>query len=132
MQGQSNSTFIEKFSPLLKKHDVHCEKDFNVFIHYECDRTNYSKIEFSLVNIPITEIITKFKAKYFMKELFKQVRNLDSIGLYDHETLSILLPSTSYVEAVRFVYKLHQISGFKKKVLNFEVYTYPYIWATDF
>ncbi|MCK4798482.1 MAG: hypothetical protein KAT05_13965 [Spirochaetes bacterium] len=117
---------------LKKKYNIYDREEFRQSITYECNRTNHSAIEFSLVIFFINKNITSKQIfKKFIKLLSERVRALDIIGSFDEKSLGIMLPSTSYDEAYKFVTKLNIDNNFKNIFLFYNIYNYPKIWYND-
>ena len=132
MENLKYNINIKEFKNIIKKYNILDKKEFNQFITYECNRTNRSDIEFSLILFSINKIASsKQILKKIIKFLLNKVRELDIIGLFDEQSWGIILPSTSYDEAHKFVVKLNENNNDKNTLLFYNIYTYPKIWYDD-
>jgi len=118
----------EKMKRLLSK------SEFNFLLSYECIRSDYSKVYFSLILIKTHKInIRNQLFQTFLKYLFQRMRDLDNVGYYNDHCLGIILPSTSHQNAKLFVDNIINSNCFYvKNLMSVDVYSYPDQWINEY
>jgi lipopolysaccharide/colanic/teichoic acid biosynthesis glycosyltransferase len=112
-----------KLDPDNKHLFIYDEKDFKKILNYERKRTDREGNCFSLIIIYSNENISRL-----ITELNKRIRKIDLLGWFADNCLALLLPITSFSNAVQFYNDLLKDELFRNSINSTKIYTYPDHW----
>ena len=106
---------------------IHTREELEEIIKHERYRADRTGHEFSLVVFNIEHNDTEQKLR-FLNNMMQRIRNIDEIGVFDNQTIGVILPDTDLKGAHTFALSTEKKLVSPEADFAYNVYSYPDAW----
>jgi PleD family two-component response regulator len=106
---------------------IHTPQSFMDLLQQERARVHRNGRPFSLILFRLSEHADSEKTVHpaLFPTIVKRVRNIDQVGLYDHDHIGLLLPQTAGEGAKKIADELFRVPAIASHISDCEVFVYP-------